>query len=164
MTTRTWAQWLLASIACLPALALAKPADTADVRVGRYSIAVAIPRPEQVNPLKALVTVNFQRKVRTVGDALHYLLRHSGYRLAEAYASDPAVPILLSQSLPAVQRRLGPCPLQTALTTLAGPVYRLVVDGPHRLVSFELTAKYRALVPVFFAAPASEATDNALLR
>jgi type IV pili sensor histidine kinase/response regulator len=165
MTVWKCAPWWLASIACLPALALAKPADTAEVPVGRYSIAVAAPRPEQINPLKALVTLHFpQRQVRTVGDALHYLLRPSGYQLAEADASDPAVPILLTQPLPEVQRHLGPCTLQTALMTLAGPVYRLVVDFPHRRVSFELTAQYRALVRVPDATQASETSGNAALR
>ena len=165
MTARRCVQWLLASIACLPGWALAQPAGTAAVPVGRYSTVAAAPRLEQLNPLSAMVTVAFPRRtVRTVGEALQHLLRQSGYRLAAAEASDPALQILVSRPLPAVQRQLGPCRLQDGLTTLAGPIYRLVVDPPHRLVSFELTDPYRTLIHDSDAAQAREATGNATLR
>lgn len=134
------------------------------MQVGRYSTVAAVPRPEQIDPLQARVTVDFpQRTVRTVGDALRLLLRPSGYRLAAIEAADPALPTLLAWPLPEVQRHLGPCTLQAALTTLASPVYRLVIDAPHRRVSFELTDHYRAMIQAPQPALAKEPSGHVTL-
>jgi type IV pili sensor histidine kinase/response regulator len=156
---------LLAGIVFLPALAAAQPLGSAEVQVGRYATVSAAPLPEQIDLLRAVVSVHFpRREVQTVGEALHHLLQPSGFRLADAYASDPAMQTLLRQPLPEVQRQLGPCSLQAALTTLAGPVYRLVVDPPHRLVSFELTDPYRALVRASASSHLREKRNAALRR
>ena len=136
-----------------------------NVQVGRYSTVPAEPLPEQINLLDAMVTMDFpQQNINTVGAAVHYLLKQSGYRLAEPYASDPAVQILLTRPLPEAQRHLGPCPLEDALTTLAGPVYRLVVDPLHRLVSFDVAEKYRALVATVRPATAASMQPVTLQR
>jgi type IV pili sensor histidine kinase/response regulator len=146
-------------------MAFAQTTPDGDVQVGRYSTVPAEPLPEQIHLLDAMVTLNFPKShVKTVGDAIDHLLRQSGYQIADAYASDPAVEILMSRPLPEVQRQLGPCPLRDALSTLAGPAYQLVVDPLHRLVSFEVANQYRALaqppLPIQPAAYSGNGTDH----
>lgn len=129
----------------LPAIALAEGVTEQVIRVGRYSAIVPVPTAAQRNPLQAVIEVQFPDPIHTVGDALRHVLQGSGYRLAPAYASDPAMTGLLSQPLPEAHRGLGPVTLEAALTTLAGPTFRLVIDPLHRLLSFEVKETYRGL-------------------
>ena len=121
------------------------PAGPEPVQVARYSTIAPVPRTAQVDPLDAVVTIVFPEQLTTVDEALHYVLRRSGYQLASAEAADPAVSVLAKQPLPEVHRRLGPITVARALSTLAGPSWSLVVDPVHRLVSFELTQAYTAI-------------------
>ena len=122
-------------------------AHAEEVQVGRYATVRAVPTLAQVNLLAAPVTVQFPASVDTVGKAVEYLLRPSGYRLAADAVADPARAALLDFPLPAVHRTLGPMALQSALETLAGPAYRLVEDPAHRLVSFERCPGSRPVQP-----------------
>jgi conjugative transfer region protein (TIGR03748 family) len=127
------------------------PAGTEPAQVGRYSTIAPVPRAAQVDPLQAVVTITFPDRISTVGEGLHYLLRRTGYRFASREATDPAIPVLMRQPLPAVHRRLGPITVLRALTTLAGPAWYLVVDPVHRLVSFDLTRYHTHGVPQYEA-------------
>lgn len=115
------------------------------VQVARYSTIAPVASAAQVDPLDAVVTIVFPEQLTTVEEALHYVLRRSGYQLASAEAADPAVSVLANQPLPEVHRRLGPITVARALSALAGPSWSLVVDPVHRLVSFELTQAYTAI-------------------
>ncbi len=111
-------------------------------RIGRYATLEPVATSQQSDVLSAVITVNFPDQISTVGDAIRHLLHQSGYRLAALEASDPNLPMLLDLPLPLVHRRLGPITLDNALMTLAGPVWDLVVDPVHRLVSFDLLEPY----------------------
>jgi type IV pili sensor histidine kinase/response regulator len=111
-----------------------------EVQVGRYSLLSATPTKAQTDLMATTVTVQFPERIQSVGEAVHYLLQRSGYRLANAEALDPEAMALLSLPLPAVHRYLGPLSLQQALQTLAGPTFRLVQDPVHRLIAFERCA------------------------
>jgi conjugative transfer region protein (TIGR03748 family) len=69
----------------------------------------------------------------TVGDALRYVLRHSGYRLCEG---GPDLQTLFGLPLPAAHFQLGPMVLRSALLTLAGPGWTLRVDDLNRQLCF----------------------------
>ena len=153
----------------LPALALvlagAAPlaawSDDSDAqRVARYSTIAPVPRAAQVDPLDAVVTIVFPEQLTTVDEALHYVLRRSGYRLASAEAADPATTVLANQPLPEVHRRLGPITVARALSTLAGPAWTMVVDPVHRLVSFELAKEYAAIGLARDASGAEQSHDS----
>lgn len=116
-------------------------ADT--VPVGRYINLAPVATSEQADLLSVIVTVSFNQYINTVGQALEHVLLRSGYRLADLTISDPNLPILLSRPLPDVHKGLGPIRLDGALKTLAGPAWDLIIDPVHRLVSFELLAKYK---------------------
>ena len=113
------------------------------VRVARYSTFEPVATLAQAEPLQVVVQMQFPQQITTLEAALVYLLARSGYRLAEAKATDPRLTTLLRASLPEVHRRLGPITLSRALRTLAGSAWQLVIDPVHRLVSFELTPGYR---------------------
>jgi conjugative transfer region protein (TIGR03748 family) len=114
------------------------------VRVSRYATIDPVATAEQTHPLSVVVTVEFNDRIHTVGEAIDFLLLRSGYRIADYSHSDPALPILLQLPLPLVHRKLGPIPLDQALRTLAGEAWDLVVDPVNRLISFELLERYRA--------------------
>ena len=127
----------LGSVLILLGLVSAPMAFATEIQVGRYATVQALPTQEQVQLLSAIVNVVFPASVVTVGQAMHYLLEPSGYRLADEAAASPARAALLKLPLPQGHHALGPMPLRIALETLAGPAFRLVEDPLHRLVSLE---------------------------
>ena len=108
-----------------------------DIQVGRYSLLAATPTQAQAELLATTMSVRFPERIQTIGEAVRYLLQRSGYRLATAESISPDTVALLVLPLPAVHRSLGPMTLRDALDTLAGPVFHLVQDPVHRLVTFE---------------------------
>lgn len=132
------------------------------LQVARYSTIAPVPRAAQINPLDAVVTVVFPEQLTTVDEALHYVLRRSGYRMASAEATDPAASVLARQPLPDVHRKLGPITVERALGTLAGPAWSMVVDPVHRLVSFELAQEYTAIGSARDASAAEQSHDSPL--
>ena len=111
-----------------------------DVQVGRYSVLTAVPTEAQRELLATTVVVRLPERIQTVGEAVRYLLHRSGYRLAAPESIGPDTLVLYSLPLPAVHRTLGPMTLEDALETLAGPVFNLVEDPVHRLITFERCA------------------------
>ena len=92
-------------------------------------------------------TVYRQLAPCTVGQALPQLLDGTGWRLADRYAADDRIYRLYDQPLPEHKLRIGPMPLDQALTWIAGEGWALVVDPVNRLVSFEVEARYDARPP-----------------
>jgi type IV pili sensor histidine kinase/response regulator len=113
------------------------------VHIARYSVVSPTPTIAQQDVLKVMVTVNMPGPIVTVGDAIHHLLKPSGYALARFDAQGPEVIQLLNLPLPAVHRKLGPMPLQEALLTLASPAFRLYTDPVHRLIAYDLKPDYQ---------------------
>ncbi len=117
------------------ALADALPESSASsIQVARYSVMPPAATPAQADLMAVVVNIKFPQQVSTVGEALEFLLRRSGYRLVDT--DSPAMTILQGLPLPAVHRQLGPLTLNNALLTLAGSAYRLSVDSLHRTLSF----------------------------
>ena len=119
-------------------VAISPQLHASEVQVGRYSVLRALPTVAQADLLSTTITVRFPERIQTVGEAVRYLLQRSGYRLADDHVANSATVKLLGLPLPAVHRNLGPIMLRQALETLVGPVFRLVQDPEHRLISFEL--------------------------
>lgn len=114
-------------------------AEQDGIKIGRYSTMPPIPPASQVNPLNAIVFVNFPReRVATVGDAVNYLLLRSGYHL-DAQQTE-VVRSILALPLPEVHRQVGSYSVQTALKVLMGQSYSLSVDHAHRSVLYKLAA------------------------
>lgn len=118
----------------------------ADVtQMGRYLTADNEPKSAQVDLLSQEFQVRFPTSVQTIGSAMEYLLKQSGYSLVPEGKRSPALKIALSKPLPAVDRDFGPMKLKDGLATLAGPVFILVNDPLNRMISFNVSSKYSAL-------------------
>lgn len=107
-------------------------------RLARYTMAKMEPDPAQQNPLASTISVHLPREsVKTVGDAVRYLLVRTGYRLADGLPSE--VSDVLTLSLPDVHRQLGPYTVTEALNTLLGSAYTLDIDATKRVVAYRAT-------------------------
>ena len=116
--------------------------------IARYLAVQNHALPEQKNLLEQMFQVHFSRDVRTIGDAMHYLLRPSGYRLVDARCLPKVAQALLSQPLPEIHRKLGPMRLQEGLLTLVGFPFGLVIDPVHRLISLRLKPAFQSIYAV----------------
>ena len=99
-------------------------------------------QPAQVDPLLAVIDVHLPPDIATVGEAVNYLLRRSGFNLLPADPGDDAVAYLLSQPLPDIHRHLGPVSLRDALLTLGGKAFLVNVDYVYRRVGYQVSPAY----------------------
>lgn len=106
-------------------------------QVGRYAVAVNGPTAGQRDLLSVEVTTAIPTDVTRVGESIRWLLRDSGYRLAEDSVQTPEVLELFELPLPAVHRQFESLPLHQVLALLVGPGFYLVHDPLQRLVAFE---------------------------
>ena len=136
-----------------PAPSLAIPV----VRDGRYTLIELMPDDAQRDLMQQVIDLTIPATDHaTVGDALHYVLRRSGYRLCDEHADTTAV--LYALPLPAAHERLGPIALREALQLLAGPRWTLQVNDETREVCF---VPGRENGPASAASsPASPSSDN----
>jgi conjugative transfer region protein (TIGR03748 family) len=86
------------------------------------------PLTEQQDLLAQTFQVRFPSSVKTIGDAMRYLLRFSGYSLVTSNNLTPQVKQLMSLPLPQTERLFGPLTLQQGLLTLAGKPFGLLID------------------------------------
>jgi len=108
-------------------------------QVARYSTVNNVASKAQINPLVAVVQVNFPESVKTVEQAIHYLLLPSGYALVPLKQLSKTAQTTMKKPLPVIDRHLGPLPLQDALVVVMGEqVFHLVQDPVSRQVSFQL--------------------------
>lgn len=105
------------------------------VRYGRYTLIELMPDDSQSDLMQQIIDLAIPSAANTtVGDALHYVLRRSGYRLCDERADTTAV--LYALPLPAAHEHLGPVTLRDALQLLAGPRWTLLVNDETREVCF----------------------------
>ena len=105
------------------------------VRCGRYTLIELMPDDGQRDLMQQVIDLTIPSASNaTVGDALHYVLRRSGYRLCDEHADTTAV--LYALPLPAVHEHLGPVTLRDALQLLAGPRWTLQINDETREVCF----------------------------
>ena len=103
------------------------------MRYGRYTLIELGPTPPQRDLMQQVVDVSMPATLDTnVGDALRYVLLHSGYRLCRADNTTP----LVTLPLPAADLHLGPMTLREALLVLADPAWEMSVDETTRSVCF----------------------------
>ena len=132
-------------IVLLPVLLLGAAVHAENItQIERYATVDNKPKAAQINPLLTVVQVHFPRDVETVGDAVHYWISYSGYKLIRAENASAELKEVLKQKLPQADRNLGPLTIHDGLKVLVGQeVFDLVCDPLHRLVSFELKKKYK---------------------
>ncbi|MBH2547771.1 PilL N-terminal domain-containing protein [Serratia marcescens] len=121
------------------------------VRYDRYLLVSTSPQEAQRAPLEQIIDIRIPASMTpSVGDAMRYALRESGFRLCGA---SQAQRVLYNQPLPGVQRQLGPMRLKTALQVMAGPAWQLEIDDVQRLVCHSLRDGYQLPVAPTAATP-----------
>jgi conjugative transfer region protein (TIGR03748 family) len=111
--------------------------------IGRYLSVSNKPTHAQVDLLSQTIQVRFPQTVQTVGDAINYLLKFSGYSLIEMNKRSAALKNTLSKPLPAVDRDFGPMSLKDGLITLIGQAFNLKQDVLNRTIDFALKPQYK---------------------
>jgi type IV pili sensor histidine kinase/response regulator len=113
----------------------------ASIQTGRYTVLTPSPTHEQTHILDVIIHVTLpEEDLATVGQAIRYLLKRSGYQLVQPSRLSPDVRSLFAKPIPRIHRQLGPMPLRDALNTLATPAFRLIDDPVHRVISFQRIA------------------------
>lgn len=132
----------------LPGILLCKIclADNDITQVSRYLTVTNKPRFSQTHLLSQSIQIRFTRNIQTVGDAINYLLRFSGYALVAESQRTPALKVMLIKPLPVIDRELGPMTLSNALITLSGPAFYLSQDPVNRVVDLKLKPEYQKFV------------------
>jgi conjugative transfer region protein (TIGR03748 family) len=129
---------MLASKTCL--------ADNNLTQVSRYLTVANKPKLSQTNLLSQLIQVRFTRNIQSVGDAMNYLLKFSGYSLIPESKMSLELQSTLNKPLPIVDRELGPITLSDALTILSGPAFYLTHDPVNRFINFKLKPEYQKFI------------------
>ncbi len=112
-----------------------------DIRLSRYTTQTAAPDPSEENPLAVIAHITFPRnEIKTVGDAVSYLLLRTGYTLLDSEQLDPKVSAILSRPLPESHRKLGTYSVEAMLKILMGKAFVLNVDALNRTVSYSPAA------------------------
>lgn len=104
------------------------------VRVARYSIAAPVPTAAQKNPLSVVIQLKLPSQIKTVGEAIEFLLRRSGYQWSETDAARHDEFFRLA--IPAIHREMGPMTLEQALRTLTGQPWVMRVNDRKRYIGF----------------------------
>jgi conjugative transfer region protein (TIGR03748 family) len=121
-------------------------ADDNVTQISRYLTVTNKPKFSQTNLLSQLVQVRFTQNIQTIGDAMNYLLRFSGYSLISDTQRNSALKIILTKHLPIIDREMGPMTLSDGLTTLSGPAFELIHDPVNRTVDFKLKPAYQKFI------------------
>ncbi len=117
--------------------------NESSLQISRYVDLLPGPTEAQRNPLHmVLPNVLFNHNIKSVGQAIHFLLKDTGYKLTRHHP-DRRVHQMFRLSLPKIHRRMGPLTLEQALKTLSGEPWVLAVDPINRLVSFQLPDHFK---------------------
>jgi type IV pili sensor histidine kinase/response regulator len=106
-------------------------------QIDRYSIVVVAPTAGQRDLLAETSAISIPNDIENLGDALRWLLRDSGYRLADDRVLSDDVHAMLTLPLPAAHRQFEAMPLRLVVELIVGPAFHIVQDPIHRLLAFE---------------------------
>ncbi|PJE14677.1 hypothetical protein [Legionella sp.] len=116
--------------------------------VNRYATVANKPLIAQINPLMAVQQVHFPQDIKTVGQAILWWLRYSGYSLASSVKQPESLQTVMRQPLPQSHRNLGPLTVKDGLEVLSGQqIFMLIEDPLRREVNFKLKPAYQSAKP-----------------
>jgi len=116
------------------------------VQTDRYTLIKPSPTQKELDPLSVNIQVAFPPNIKTVRDALNFVLMQSGWVLALDKSNDEALSITLDRPLPQVHRKLSLMPLRTVLQVLVGEYFIPVEDPIRRIYTFDLKEDFKRLV------------------
>ena len=144
---RRKSSWMLLLVLMTTSLSAKTPSlphqNESALSVSRYIDVMPGPTNAQRNPMNLVLPhVMFKHNIKSVGQAINYLLSDSGYNLTKHHP-DKRVHKLFRLPLPKIHRNMGPLTLAQALSVLAGEPWQLSVDPINRLVSFQLPGHFK---------------------
>ncbi|CZH02002.1 integrating conjugative element protein PilL%2C PFGI-1 class [Legionella pneumophila] len=108
-------------------------------QVNRYATVANKPLAAQINPLLAVQQVHFPQEVQTIGQAIEWWLRFSGFSLISKEKQPESLQAVMRQALPQIDRTLGPLTVKDGLEVLVGQQsFALIEDPLLRQVNFKL--------------------------
>lgn len=110
-------------------------------QINRYATVANKPLAAQINPLLAVQQVHFPQEVHTIGQAVEWWLKYSGFALVSKEKQSESLQIILRQPLPQIDRNLGPLSVRDGLEVLVGQQSFILMEDPLlRQVNFKLKA------------------------
>ncbi|HAT2073483.1 TPA: hypothetical protein JBF42_02310 [Legionella pneumophila] len=108
-------------------------------QINRYATVANKPLAAQINPLLAVQQVHFPQEVQTIGQAIEWWLRFSGFSLISKEKQPESLQAVMRQALPQIDRTLGPLTVKDGLEVLVGQQsFTLIEDPLLRQVNFKL--------------------------
>ena len=108
-------------------------------QINRYATVANKPLAAQINPLLAVQQVHFPQEVKTIGQAIEWWLRLSGFSLISKEKQPESLHAVMRQALPQIDRTLGPLTVKDGLEVLVGQQsFALIEDLLLRQVNFKL--------------------------
>ncbi|HAT2049036.1 TPA: hypothetical protein JBK40_12845 [Legionella pneumophila] len=108
-------------------------------QVNRYATIANKPLAAQINPLLAVQQVHFPQEIQSIGQAIAWWLRFSGFTLVSKEKQPESLQAVMRQPLPQIDRNLGPLTVKDGLEILVGQQSFLLVEDPLlRQVNFKL--------------------------
>ncbi|MCZ4721551.1 hypothetical protein [Legionella pneumophila] len=108
-------------------------------QINRYATVANKPLAAQVNPLLAIQQIHFPQEVQTIGQAIEWWLKFSGFSLVSKEKQPESLQIIMQQPLPQIDRNLGPLTVKDGLEVLVGQQsFALIEDPLLRQVNFKL--------------------------
>lgn len=108
-------------------------------QINRYATVANKPLAAQINPLLAVQQVHFPQEVKTIGQAIEWWLKFSGFSLASKEKQPESLQAIMRQALPQIDRTLGPLTVKDGLEVLVGQQsFALIEDPLLRQVNFKL--------------------------
>lgn len=116
------------------------------VKTNRYTHTSTALDHSQTDLLSVIITIQLPSSIRTVGDAIRFVIAQSGYQLDESAAVDDSQYYLYQLSLPETHRYFDHVTLQSVLDALGSKSYSLVVNPVKRTISYHLRDEYRQYI------------------
>ena len=119
--------------------------QAADItQVNRYATVANKPLAAQINPLLAIQQIHFPQEVQTIGQAVEWWLKFSGFSLVSKEKQSESLQTVMRQALPQIDRNLGPLTVKDGLEVLVGQQSFMLIEDPLlRHVNFKLKAGVR---------------------
>jgi type IV pili sensor histidine kinase/response regulator len=140
-------QWRLVATILFTVASTATQAGIPDHRVSesRYLSVQVGPERNQIDLLQSIIDLSIPERLKTVGEALTYLLTPYGYQI-EVDFDITEQSLLFMLALPGPHRQLGPITLMDALTTLGGASFQSVINPVKRTVRYQLREGFEQFV------------------
>lgn len=116
------------------------------VKTNRYTHTSTKLERAQTDLLSVVITIRFPSSVRTIGEAIQFVLSQSGYQLDETDIVGDSQYYLYQLALPESHRYFDHVTLKAILGVLGNKSYALVINPVKRTISYQLLDQYKQYI------------------